>query len=213
MDGCEEPIEQLIKERLSNTEKEFNYLEIGVAECKTLLAVTQIILENKFNKNFTVIGLDLPTCGYVMDNLTNISKKFQEIADFSILFDNSNVQPDTVSLILNKNPREEIIPKLNCDLDFVFIDGCHGRNCVVSDFLAIEKKVKQNGIVLFHDVGLEEQGTDWQDHCKENINVRQAVIDLGLWDETRVGWKILKYINGTRTTGGYGNSCAAFVKD
>jgi len=212
MDGCEVGIETLLKETINNSVGDFNYLEIGVAECKTLLAATQIILENKENKNFNIIGLDLPNCGYVIDNLKHISTNFEKTCRFSLIFDSPITQSNGVSLILNNNPRQEIIPNLGYEFDFVIVDACHGRKCVMEDFLAIENKTKKGGVVLFHDTGIEEQGTDWQSHCHENINVRQALIDLGLWNQERVGWKVLKHINGTRTTGGDGNSCAAFIK-
>ena len=72
------------------------------------------------------------------------------------------------------------------------------------------------GYVLFHDCGLEEIGTDWQGHCNENINVRKALVDLGLLETvTRNGWKFVVELSGTRKTNNDpngGNSLAIFQK-
>lgn len=67
-------------------------------------------------------------------------------------------------------------PRIAC----AFIDACHGKLCVMADFLAVEPLVLDGGVVIFHDAGEKEQGVDVQPHCNEPISVRAALFELYL---------------------------------
>ena len=94
----------------------------------------------------------------------------------------------------------------NKDIDICFIDGCHGYECVKNNFLNVDKFIKKGGYVIFHDAGEPEQNSDYQPHCGENINVRQAILDLGLLNN-HPRWEFIKETDGTRKFGADGNSC------
>lgn len=54
-------------------------------------------------------------------------------------------------------------------IDFLFIDGFHGKQDVVDEFVTFRPHLAENAIVAFHDCDLVE-------HC----GVNQAVAELGL---------------------------------
>jgi len=89
-------------------------------------------------------------------------------------------------------------------LDFVFIDACHGYACAQADFLAAEKHVRPGGVISFHDTDPQSQGQHPQPHCGTGIDVRRAVSDLGLLNNTRPGWKKIGETFGNKLRGGHG---------
>lgn len=226
--GCETAIEELIKSHVKTYKPEDTYtmIEIGSAGCVTLRAIKDIISENR-PTNWSVIGFDLiPGKAWSLD-WPEINRAFD--GDTKNVWDMSNgtVCParfdskefaDRMHLVLLENPRQYLKDLFGNDaggfrqyIDFAFIDGCHGK-CSRDDFEAIESKVRQGGLVMFHDVGVLEQGRDFQPHCNEYINVRKHITDLGLLNETRPGWRLVGEIPGSRVWGGDGNSCAVFQK-
>lgn len=215
MAGCEIPLEELIKGYLlTHSLAEFKYLEIGAASCVTLRAVYDIVKENiKYNK-WKVIGVDIDG-GWSID-WNQITSKFNTNQELEIWTNRLSGGPLTTpipnaQLWIDKNPRELITTNFY-DIDICFIDGCHCYTCPKEDFLSVERNIKTNGIVIFHDVGVLEQGTDWQAHGNDFINVRKSLSDLGLFDNKYPGWQFIAEIPGSRLTGGDGNSCGAFRK-
>lgn len=214
MNGNETPIEELFKQYLEINESDFKYLEIGAAGTVSMKAIYEIISENIKHNNWEVHGLDLPN-GWSLDwneigkfnhPLCVYVNEIQNLARFDHLA--------KASLWLQSNPRKWISELKDESIDICFIDGCHGAPCVIKDFEAVKSKIKKNGIVFFHDAGEPEQGTDWQGHCNEHINVRKAVNDLGLLDSSESklhGWEFIFEAQGSRKIGGDGNSCV-FVK-
>lgn len=214
MNGNETPIEELFKQYLEINESDFKYLEIGAAGTVSMKAIYEIISENIKHNNWEVHGLDLPN-GWSLDwneigkfnhPLCVYVNEIQNLARFDHLA--------KASLWLQSNPRKWIFELKDESIDICFIDGCHGAPCVIKDFEAVKSKIKKNGIVFFHDAGEPEQGTDWQGHCNEHINVRKAVNDLGLLDSSESklhGWEFIFEAQGSRKIGGDGNSCV-FVK-
>lgn len=156
----------------------FTYYEIGIGNADTLLAVHSWLSQS--NTPHKLIGVDLPN---YQGSATQY--KVDEI-DLALV--------GSVNFLNN-------VSKL---ADYVFIDACHGAPCVTADFLAAEPKVKPGGIICFHDVDPVCQGQHFQDHCKEFINVRKAMEDLGLLNDTRKGWKKLHETWGDKTKGGHG---------
>lgn len=214
-DGTEEAIEKLICFH-SRMFQEYTYLEIGTAEGVTLKAITDILKEENHPK-WRTIGIDIPD-GWSLNMQTIYSQFgkelfFQDVSRGQVPILAPWNDPSLI-LIDGKKPLEFKEP-----IQFAFIDGCHGAPCVMKDFLSIENNIVKGGIVMFHDAGKIEQGTDWQGHCGEHINVRKAISNLGLWGEQeektgdRYGWYFMGMIEGDRKNGGWGNSAAVFQKN
>jgi hypothetical protein len=83
--------------------------------------------------------------------------------------------------------REQAFAQWNQFLDFVFIDGCHGKPCVMGDFQACEPWVNKGGLVVFHDFGERSVG-QLQPHCNGPSNVVGALKELGLLDGSKEEW-------------------------
>lgn len=214
-DGLEKEVENLIKKYLEDNPYiyNFNYYEIGTAGAFTLRAISDIIKENITHNNWKATGLDLVN-GYSL-NWGEISQVFnkQTLQIFTNgLSDIVYLKPPNTRLLLFDNPREYSKTLPNCSLDIVLVDGNHNEQNVTEDFLSIEDKVKLHGLVLFHDIGDEESGTDPQ-VGGGFIEVKQAVQKLGLFDGSRPNWEFIKIIPGSRATKtGDGNSLGVFRK-
>lgn len=89
--------------------------------------------------------------------------------------------------------------------DYAFIDACHGKPCVIADFLGVEPLIRRGGIVAFHDTGIACQGTHPQPHCGTGIDARAAVDELGLLDGSRDGWEVYAETEGDTSKGGHGS--------
>lgn len=216
MDGCELPITNLVLQHVAMAvaagRTEYTFLEIGSAGCKTLRAIADIISKAPDKiQLWRAVGTDLPPGSAWSLDMKEVEDSFSGVAR-QILYGEPTELPAGMSLILNENPRAFLSDKFPSPIDLALIDGCHGR-CSALDFEAIEKRVSPGGVVLFHDYGEPEQGTDWQSHCGEFISVRNWVHRLGLArpcpkDIPRAGWRWVGEIKGSRYLGGDGNSCA-----
>jgi|APGre2960657404_1045060.scaffolds.fasta_scaffold00761_11 hypothetical protein len=210
--GIEEAFEDTIKNYARNSNSDFKYYEIGCAGCITLKAATDIVSECISHDNWLIEGIDLMSESSVnwqeinsVFNKTNLQIYYEGVSSFNYLKD-----PHT-RLLLWGDPRKYSKSMPNNSLDIVLIDGNHNFENVTADFLSIEDKVKQNGLVFFHDIGVEETGTDPQ-AGGGFIEVRPAVEKLGLFNGSRKGWRFLKEVPGSRKWGGDGNSLGIFVK-
>ncbi len=211
-DGIEQEIENLIINyiQLSGYD-EFRFLEVGSAGGLTLKAVYEIVQENIKHENWRIDGLDM-IGGWSLD-MEQIEKFGYPLGVYKngLREPTLTVKDEKAFLWLEDDPRKWIWELKDNSIDICFIDGCHGL-CAIRDFLAVESKIKSEGLVLFHDIGVLEQGSDWQEHCKEFINVRHHLHDLGLFDNQRDFWKFVKEIPGSRMWGGDGNSVGVFQK-
>ena len=199
--GLEEPVENLIKNHANlKTSDIYTVIEIGTAGATTLRAFYEIVKENRPDK-YLVCGFDLLQCGqnYIKDLIVNFNGR-PNVLKRPDLEQNPQLQLNEMYLLLLDNPQEFIERNLFCMVDYVHIDGCHCYKHVIKDFLCVENKVKTGGLVTFHDAGAEEEGTDLQ-HGDSYINVREAIRDLGLFDNKRNGWKFVAEIPGSRVTG------------
>lgn len=213
MGGCEQPIEDLIKQHISFLKKDvYNLVEIGSAGCVTLKSLSDILSESVLLKKWRAIGFDLPPDSAWSLDMSEINNAFN--GKPKIITETENLVSDIsfsdgMNLVLLKDPRKFFKTSFPLEIDFALIDGCHGA-CSGRDFEAIENKISIGGLVIFHDYGVQETGTDWQAHCREFINVRTYVHRLGLADpcnEKRKGWRTVGEIPGSRNWGGDGNSC------
>lgn len=199
--GCEEAFENHLLSAVAARAGRFRYLEIGIADGETLEAAHQIIAP----RGGLAYGIDLPSSEHAQKYKAN----------------RSGLDKPTV-MLLDGGIQKEIPVGFPLAFGFVFIDGCHGKACAMADFLAIEHFVYKGGIVCFHDACREDQGSSFQPHCDENINVRAALIKLGLLThepedfnqlsvpavikdlQPRYGWKFLDEVHGDKSQNGNG---------
>lgn len=209
MEGCEEAIESIVKEACAKFDP-FRYLEIGVGGGGTLKAVTDIVREN--HNNWITVGVDISE-GW--------SLKLEEIKVRipNIIHGLSSPETNFPHLSLFGSAEFLLCWPTDKSLHVVIIDGCHGKACVMADFLGVEPLVEKGGFVIFHDAGIEEQGVDIQPHCGEPINVRSALIALKLIEDIqpegaeipyRDGWSFHSLIQGDTSRGGH--SCVVVQK-
>lgn len=172
MQGLEEVFERTIMER-AKADEPFVFLEIGTAHCDTLQSVCRLLATTK--SQWRVIAID--------PWVYSFEAYQQKIApEFS---------PDKALLLVQT--REEAFKtekeRIGDRLDFVFIDGCHSKRCVIGDFLSVEPLVVPGGLVVFHDINQPPGGI--QEHCNAQPDVQGALEELGLWNDTLSGWKRL----------------------
>lgn len=159
---------------------DFTYCEIGFAAGDTVAAVDQYLRQWKID--FQIIGVDL-AANIHGDTI----RRFQQMGADAYLWGAANFFKDFVGALF----------------DFIFIDACHGKDCVKRDFLGAEKMVKAGGVIAFHDTDPQAQGHHAQPHCNQPIGVRAAMADLGLLSGVREGWTIIDETLGElRTVGG-----------
>jgi hypothetical protein len=218
LDGCGAPLEDLIRQHVHGCppERAYTLLEVGSAGCVSLRSFRDIVAEACGPNRWSVIGTDLPPGRAWSLDMVEVQRSIGDVPHMILRLDQQPVAPDLdwadkITLCLHDDPRAWLHQHLlDGHVDFVFIDGSHGRSCGL-DFLAIEAKVAPGGVVVFHDYGEAEQGTDWQAYDREFISVRNYVHRLGLAQPSnaiRKGWRFVGEIPGSRRFGGDGNSCA-----
>lgn len=166
---------------LWNPNDQFLYYEIGVGNGDTMEAVHSWLTQR--NVDHIIIGVDVP--------------------DYSGTACTHDV------IVLDKSGSEVFLSNISQRANFIFIDACHGAPCVTRDFLLAEKKIKPGGVICFHDTDHNCQGNHFQAHCGTGIDVRRAVQELGLLDDTRPGWRKVNETFGDMTKAGHG---ALFVQ-
>lgn len=199
MGGLEEVFERTLLER-AKQDQPFVFLEIGTAHCDTLQSVCRLLATTK--AQWRTIAIDPWTYSF--------EAYMQKIApEFS---------PEKALMLVQT--REEAFStekeRIGDRLDFVFIDGCHTKRCVMGDFLAVEPLVVPGGLVVFHDFDTQDKG--FQSHCGINENgVMAAAEELGLLlndsrdDRTvRPGWKRLPTWIADASKNGA--NCGCFLK-
>lgn len=220
MSGCEGPLEHLINQHAPSVPatRAYTLLEIGSANCVSLRSFRDIVADVRGLAPWSVIGTDLPPGQAWSCDPAEAQRSISDVPHRILRLDE---QPDVsgldwhnrITLCLHPSPRDWLADSLHdASVDFVFIDGCHGK-CAGRDFCSLETKVAPGGVVVFHDYGEPEQGTDFQEHCREFISVRSYVHRLGLASPSpkgvlRKGWRFVGEIKGSRYYGGDGNSCA-----
>lgn len=208
MDGTQARFLDLILTQAKVTSPSFSLFELGTAEGFTLGGITEWLVAHGVASQSTLVSCDLPN-GWSRDdiklysNMTRTGLPWSEHRDSGAPPLVGRVQ---VYYVDGRQLIGDLYAKHGFSPSFTFIDGCHGKSCLVSDFLAIEPTTKPGALVSMHDAGVAEQGSDYQDHCKERINVRQGLVELGLMTNARAGWTLVEEIPGDRARGGDGNS-------
>lgn len=205
MNGTEDRFLSLILSK-ARERGSLSLFELGTAEGGTLSGIWQMLISEGI-EDYTLVGCDLPA-GWSCDR-TKLAATMNRLGCWWGAYDRPEVAPQKGAQIYFVDGRV-LIRALNerygFSPDVSFIDGCHSSRCVTADFEAVAPTVVPGGLVIFHDAGVEEQGSDWQGHCGEFINVRKAIQDLGLLDGKRPGWRLVEEIRGDRDRGGEGNS-------
>ncbi len=214
--GCEAPLEDLIKQHsaLLPIDHVYTLLEVGSAGCVTLRAFSDILSDARGDK-WRTIGLDLSLDKAWSVDMNEVYQSFVGLREQIVAANHIDCMVGDLrgmNLFLMDDPRTFVRDKLIYAPDFTFIDGSHGISCG-RDFLAVEHKVPVGGLVVFHDFGLLEQGTDWQEVDREFISVRSYVHRLGLNTPSpkgtlRKGWRWVCEVKGSRHWNGDGNSAA-----
>lgn len=214
--GCEQPLEDLIKQHAANhgaSDRPYTLIEIGSAGCVTLRAFADILRECG-KPQWRAVGFDLTLDKAWSVNMDEVRSSFAGLPEQIITtsWDCLTTLGKGMSLYLMDDPRRFWSNRLFQTVDFAFIDASHGISCA-RDFEAIESKIAPGGLVVFHDYGEPEQGSDFQNEDREFISVRSYVHRLGLNAPSpngvlRKGWRWVGEIKGSRHWGQDGNSCA-----
>lgn len=187
-----------------NPRRPFTYLEIGVAYGQTMRAALECVIQ--LTESWCSVGVDIPD-----SSIFSLAECARNLSDF----DFQRREEDGMAVIVPRH-RQALIVVCNdwqwsCQhpLDWVLVDGCHCQWCVMRDFERVELHVRMGGEVCFHDTSERCQGEDRQPfhgkHCEEGINVRKALLSLGLLDGSREGWKLTSQVED-------GNGCMIFRK-
>lgn len=214
MEGVGPVLEDLLRQSLAQCPLDqcYTLVEVGSAGCTTLRAFKDIISEVRGQAPWRVVGFDLP-----LGKAWSLDMEEVKRNGVTHIIVDTKVQPipqNEMSLILLDNPRLYIQDDFPFPINYAFIDASHGKSCGL-DFLALEHKIALNGLAIFHDYGIIEQGTDWQQIDREFINVRTYVHRLGLAEpcnEKRKGWRFVGEARGSRHYGGDGNSAAVIQR-
>lgn len=190
MQPCVVPITEQLWQMV-NPDQEFNYLEIGVAEAKTMAGVGRYL--ETITDNFNLFGVDIEE-GWSLDreairrNLDGFSHAVSFLGSKAFL----------ASVAIG-------CPEL---FDFVVVDGCHGEACALSDLGSVYPRLRRGGVACFHDSDVACQGLDVQPHCGQPIQVRAALIRAGLLDGANKDWLLLRDVDG----GAEGRGCVMIQK-
>lgn len=180
---------------------EVTYVEIGVAHGITLTAVSSLLRD--YGKKWRAIGIELPN-GYDFSHERTVEVAAVRKLKLDFVIPNGNVQrPQWGQITVFLKDSQTFLTELWQDsIEFALIDGCHGRPCVVLDFLAIEAFMSTGGVVMFHDFAEDQVGL-YQPHCPTGVDVRGAVRELGLMNGARKGWQFTEVMKANRAAGAW----------
>jgi hypothetical protein len=206
MNGLEERILRIARE-VGKRFEEVTYVEIGIGEGMTLTGIAREL--RMINPRWRAIGVELPN-GYSFNE--NALREISQIRSLGLAF----VKPETMAhpawnivTVYFKDSQSFLTELWQEPIHLALIDGCHGRPCVIQDFLAVEAFMEPGGVVMFHDFSEDQQG-DPQPHCAGGIDVRGACMDLGLSNGKRAGWQFTETLTADRVQQGW--DMAVFTK-
>jgi len=187
--------------KIVNKFDEITYVEIGVGSGATLSAIASRLRDS--GKKWRAVGIELPN-GYSFNRDQTTNWAIDRKVPITFITPNGQIaRPDWNTITVYFKDSQSFLTELwQSGIQFALIDGCHGKPCVVLDFLAIEAFMNVGGIVMFHDYGADQIG-HFQPHCPTGLDVLGACNDLGLSNGKRKGWRFLEQINGDRVRGGW----------
>jgi len=207
MNGLEERI-CAIARAVAKRFKEVTYVEIGVGQGATLTGIAREL--RMATPRWRAIGVELEN-GYSFDRGCTIETSLRRGLTLAFEVPKTIVHPSWQAVtVYLKDSQSFLMEYWNEPIHFALIDGCHGKPCVIQDFLAIETFLEPSGVVMFHDFSEDQVGHP-QPHCSGGIDVRGACRELGLLNGRRNGWKHSETVIGNRLQGGW--DLAVFAKE
>jgi len=200
MQGMEERI-LTIARAIAAKFGEVTYVEIGVGQGPTLTAIASTLRDHA--EKWRAIGVELPN-GYSFDRQKVMEFARDRHLPLNFVTPNGSIQHprwNQVSVFL-KDSQSFLTEMWQEPIQLALIDGCHGRPCVIQDFLAVEVFMVKGGLVMFHDFGQDQIG-HYQPHCVTGLDVRGAVQDLGLLNGKREGWVFREELTANKAVGGW----------
>ncbi len=181
---------------------EVTYVEIGVACAVTLTNISMVIRDHGIK--WRTIGIDLPD-GYSLDK--KAVARNGHVSHFPTTIEtnvNGSVSPPWGHLTVYLKSSHTFIPEnWTYPIQLALIDGCHCAKCCGTDFLLLEPFIVPGGIVMMHDIDEASQLQDEpRGHGKREV--RNVARDLGLFDSTREGWKMLAELQSQKGAGNMG---------
>ena len=200
MSGLEERVLEITKGVTTDFDQ-VTYVEIGIAEGTTLSAIASILKAS--GKRWRAIGIELPN-GYSFNRQRTEENAVLRGVPLQFVVPNcSIVHPwwDVVTVYL-KDSQSLLTEHWQEPIHFALIDGCHGKPCVILDFLALEAFMVPGGTMMFHDFSQEQRGQA-QPHCAGGVDVYGACNELGLLNGKRKGWTPGDHIVADKGQGGW----------
>jgi hypothetical protein len=200
MAGCEAIITAAVHVALDSTCGPVTYLEIGVAAGATFAQVCRRLAAS--GRAWRAIGLELPDGveGFLLPGAWCLDEAaFKEAT-----------APFAEHVALERAISQAWLARTEQTVTLALIDGCHEEACVRADFLALEPRIVEGGVVIFHDTAPWSQDIDPQPHRGEPIRVLAVLDRLGLLAGTRPGWRFVAEAPGRQAEGGRG--CMVFQR-
>jgi hypothetical protein len=155
MAGNEIAISKALLEVIEQSQGEFHYVEIGVAEGQTFSAVCSLL--DIFLAEWLAIAVDIEN-GYSLNE-----RKFKK-----------NCEPFGGKIFLDLDGSPKALRRL-LFANVILIDGNHSFNSVLKDFEASANILKEGGLIIFHDADEDCQGADISMAQPDGIEVRKAI--------------------------------------
>ena len=200
MSGLEESVISIAK-AVAGKFDEITYMEIGVGEGGTLTGIASELKAT--GKKWRAIGIELPN-GYSFNR-----QRAQDYAlerDLKLNFIQPNgaiVHPVWNAVTVYFKDSQSFLTEIWQEpIHFALIDACHGKPCVILDFLGLEAFMVKGSVMMFHDIGKDQIGQH-QPHCATGIDVHGACYDLGLLTGRRGGWKFTEILTANKGQGGW----------
>jgi len=201
MNGMEDRIAG-IAHRVAASFDEVTYVEIGVAGGVTLTAIASVLAA--VAKKWRAIGIELPD-GYDFDRngCERVALQRGLKLDFQTPHNHQMARPAWGQVtVYFKDSQSFLTEYWQEPIQLTLIDGCHGKQCVMQDFVAVEAFTPKAGVVMFHDFAQDQIGL-WQPHCPGGVDVRGACHELGLTNGMRKGWTFTEEIKADRSAGAW----------
>ena len=200
MEGLEDRILG-VASKIAGRFDEVTYVEIGVGEGGTLTGIASAL--KGFGIRWRAVGIELPNGYSFSQSKTRDFALMRDLRLFFITPKNSAANPtwDAVTVYF-KDSQSFLTEHWQGEIHLALIDGCHGKPCVIQDFLAIEAFMPRNGILMFHDFAADQVG-HFQPHCPTGLDVRGACRELGLLNGKRTDWKFEGEWGSKRELGGW----------
>ncbi len=200
MAGCEAIIIAAVHVALDSTCGPVTYLEIGVAAGATFAQVCRRLVAS--GRAWKAIGLELPEGveGFLLPGAWCLDEASFKAATAAF----------GEQVVLARAVSQDWLARLEGPVTLALIDGCHEEACVRADFLALEPRIVEGGVVIFHDTAPWSQDIDPQPHRGEPIRTLAALDGLGLLAGARPGWRFVAEAPGRPADGGRG--CMVFQR-